>query len=439
MIRRSSRIAALAVSLLGAGVRARSAQDSPMFRVDAEHSGFFGGASIVKEPQVQWRFQTGGKVFSTPSVASGSVYIGSNDGYLYSLDATSGKQRWRFQTGARITSSPAVFDGKVYFVSYDGFAYALDATTGAVAWKFKSGGERRFAGRHLHGGQPEGETMPDQWDFFLSSPTVAGGKVVFGSGDGNVYALDARTGTLKWRFKTGDVVHASPAISNGVVFVGSWDGYFYAIDVESGKQKWRLETGHDSVTHNQEGFQSSATVVNGVVYVGCRDAHVYAIDAATGAVRWKYSTKGAWVSASPTVRDRKVFVGTGDSSLLIILDAATGRLLAQTEKVWMIFGSPAVTRDMVYVGSMDGKLSGLDHSGRIIWNFQTDASRRNLSKYVDAKGAMNYSSIVAERFYDDSALRFEKIFSMGSFLSSPVLVNGVLYIGSTDGSIYALK
>jgi FOG: WD40-like repeat len=55
---------------------------------------------------------------------------------------------------------------------------------------------------------------------------VADGAVYFGSGDGNLYALDAATGDLRWKFKTGDVVHASPAFVNGVVFVGSWDSYF---------------------------------------------------------------------------------------------------------------------------------------------------------------------------------------------------------------------
>jgi outer membrane protein assembly factor BamB len=40
--------------------------------------------------------------------------------------------------------------------------------------------------------------MPDPYDVFLSSPTLAGGMVYFGSGDGNVYALDAKTGALQW-------------------------------------------------------------------------------------------------------------------------------------------------------------------------------------------------------------------------------------------------
>jgi endonuclease/exonuclease/phosphatase (EEP) superfamily protein YafD len=55
--------------------------------------------------------------------------------------------------------------------------------------------------------------MPDPFDFYLSSAVVANGAVYFGSGDGNVYALDAANGSLKWKFHTGNVVHASPALA----------------------------------------------------------------------------------------------------------------------------------------------------------------------------------------------------------------------------------
>ena len=54
--------------------------------------------------------------------------------------------------------------------------------------------------------------------------------VVFGSYDGNVYALDAHTGEFRWSYTTGGRVVSSPAISNGVVYVGSYDHFVYAID-----------------------------------------------------------------------------------------------------------------------------------------------------------------------------------------------------------------
>ena len=160
---------------------------------------------------------------------------------------------------ARIPSSPAVANGLVYFGSYDGNFYAVETATGKLKWKFHNA-ERRFAAKHLHGSLPLDETMPDPFDVYLSSPAVWNEAVYFGSGDGNVYALDAATGGVKWKFQTGDVVHASPAIADGQLYIGSWDSYFYALDAASGKELWRFKTGEDPDIHNQVGIQSSATV-----------------------------------------------------------------------------------------------------------------------------------------------------------------------------------
>jgi len=190
------------------------AQDA-MFRGNAGHTGVYSAPGTPKFTQVKWQFHTSGQVLSSPAVAGDKLYFGSGDHCLYALDLDTGAQKWKFKTEGRVTSSPAISAGVVYFGSFDGNFYAVNAATGDLKWKFKTEGERRFAAKHLHGAEPASETMPDPFDFYLSSPVVWNGGVFFGSGDTNVYALDAATGNLKWKFKTGDVVHASPAISGG--------------------------------------------------------------------------------------------------------------------------------------------------------------------------------------------------------------------------------
>ncbi len=222
----------------------------------------------------------------------GRLYVGSTDHRLYAIDLRTGTEKWKFTAGSRVTASPAVAAGVVYFGSYDGNFYAVDAASGKLRWKFQTLGERRFAGKHLHGLQPAGEVMPDPFDFFLSSPAVWHDTVYFGSGDNNVYALDAASGQLRWKFATGNVVHASPALADGTLFIGSWDSYFYALDAQSGKLRWRFKTGEDPVISNQVGIQSSAVVDHGTVYFGCRDSNLYALDAATGQKKWAFSNHG---------------------------------------------------------------------------------------------------------------------------------------------------
>src|SRR6202022_1800565 len=156
-------------------------------------------ASVPQFSKVKWQFHTAGQVLSSPAIFDGVLYVGSSDHFLYALDATTGNLKWKFKSQGRITSSPAVSSGLVYFVSFDSHLYAVDASTGQLRWKFQTAGERRFAAKHLHGAEPAAETMPDPFDFFLSSPVLWNGEVYFGSGDTNVYALDAASGSLKWK------------------------------------------------------------------------------------------------------------------------------------------------------------------------------------------------------------------------------------------------
>ena len=416
------------------------AQNSAMFRADLAHTGVYKGQGIPKFSQMKWKFHTDGQVISSPAVADGTVFVASTDGNLYAVDLASGTQKWKIFTGVRVTSSPAVENGVVYFGSYSGRFYAVDAATGTLKWKFQTEGEKRFAGKHLHGSEPAAESMPDPFDFYLSSPALWGGAVYFGSGDGNVYALDAATGALKWKFHTGDVVHASPAISDGTLFIGSWDSYFYALDAASGKEKWRFKTGEDQNIYNQVGIQSSAAVVDGVVYFGCRDSNLYALDARTGEKKWAFNNKGSWVITSPAVRDGKVYFATSDTGTVYALDARAGTPIFSLKfGGWPLFSSPALAGGMLYIGSHQGKLIAIDLAGqKPAWTFEADASRQNGPALTKPDGTPNYAAAFADNFYDSMVVGVQKMMSVGAIMSSPVVVDNVIYVGSTDGFLYAL-
>jgi outer membrane protein assembly factor BamB len=414
--------------------------DDAMFRGNPQHTGVYAAAGVPQFTKIKWQFHTGGQILSSPAVADGALYVGSSDHFLYALDLTSGTQKWKFQTEGRITSSPAVSAGIVYFGSYDSNFYAVDVATGQLKWKFQTAGERRFSASHLHGSEPATEIMPDPFDFYLSSPAVWNGAVYFGSGDTNIYALDALSGTLKWKFKTGDVVHASPAIADGTLYVGSWDSHFYALDAASGALKWKFKTGEDPDIHNQVGIQSSAAVSGGVVYFGCRDSKFYAVDAATGKERWSFSNKGSWVIASPAVVDAKVYFATSDTGLFHALDAKSGAPVFSLDfKHWPLFSSPAIAGDTAYIGSHQGKLYAINlKTQKLSWTFETEGSRKNGATYTKPDGTPNYEAAFTDFFYDDMVSGVQKMMSVGAILSSPIVVGNTIFFGSSDGNLYAL-
>ena len=420
----------------------RLAFPQTMFHGNLAHTGVYESAGPAQFGGVKWTFKTSAAIVASPAIGDGVVYIPSMDGHLYAIDQESGKEKWNFKSSMPIASSPAVAGGVIYFVSSAGSLAALDAATGKVKWVMPMEYERKFEAKNLHGYPSAAQTMPDAWDMFTSSPAIANDKVFFGSGDGNVYAADAHTGVLQWKFATKDVVHASPAVVGGTVYIGSWDSYLYAIDAETGQQKWAFKTREDPAIHNQVGFQSSPAVVDGVVYVGCRDAHVYAIDAVTGREKWDYPTSKSWVIGTPAVRDGVAYVGTSDSSRFMALDAKTGRLRFNFDAKSYMFSSPALAGDLVYVGDHNGRLYAINiKTGKLAWEFQTDAAKKDPFKILNADGTLNQEVLYAPVFgdFEDMYVAMFKFMSIGAIVSSPVVDKGVVYFGSMDGNLYALQ
>jgi len=429
----------MGVLAIGLAIVPRASAQST-FHADAARTGVYASSGPAQLNGVRWTFKSGGPIVASPAVVDGVVYLASLSGYLHAIDQDTGKERWNFKSRMPIASSPAVEGGTVYFVSSTGALAALDAATGKPKWVFGAEYERKFEAKNLHGYPSPAQTVPDAWDLFTSSPAVAGGKVFFGSGDGNVYAVDAVSGLLQWKFPTKDVVHASPAVVDGVVYIGSWDSYLYAIDADTGQQRWSFKTGEDPAIHNQVGFQSSPAVVDGTVYVGCRDAHVYAIDAATGRKKWDYPTSKSWVIGTPAVRDGFVYVGTSDTARFMALDARTGRLRFNFDAKAYIFSSAALAGGLAYVGNHNGKLYAVDaKTGKPAWEFQTGASKNDPMKVLNPDGSLNreaFAPVFGD--FEDMYIDFFRYVSIGAIVSSPVVDRGTVYVGSMDGNLYAL-
>jgi outer membrane protein assembly factor BamB len=208
----------------------------------------------------------------------------------------------------------------------------------------------------------------------------------------------------------------------------------------STKVIWKFETRDDAVNYNQVGIVSSAAVAKGVGFHRCRDGHFYAVDARTGTKEWFHDNQKGWVIASPVVRDGVVYFPTSDGTRFKALDAISGRLIFSTQNKDVSFSSPALVGDLAYYGTTDGWLHAIDiKTGKIDHEFQTEGSRENSSKFLDERGARDPSKIYPDRTLDGIMVGQSRIHSAGSILSSPVVVDSVLYVRSTDGYLYALR
>jgi parallel beta-helix repeat protein len=350
-------------------VRIRSEYSWAMFHGDMGHTGY-SESPAPGTNQTQWNFTAGAAVSSSPAVANGIVYVGSDDANVYALDQYTGAQIWKFQTGGKVRSSPAVAGGRVYVGSFDHKVYCLDAYTGIQIWNYTTGlrvfSSPVVAGGAVYVGSEDNETYclnaftgtliwnytTDDW--VVSSPAVDDGRVYVGSMDSKVYCLDASTGTLIWNYTTDDWVESSPAVDDGRVYVGSMDSKVYCLDASTGIQIWSYAIGGGLNYTIIGGVFSSPAVAGGAVYVGSEDNETYCLNASTGTLIWNYTT-GNWVDSSPAVADGKVFFVSCDGTIYC-LDSSTGHLVWSYMTGVEEWCSPAVSDGVLYVSSVDHRV-----------------------------------------------------------------------------------
>lgn len=359
------------------------------FRGDAQHRGVYATQAVPHFEKLQWAFKTDGPVRSTPAIAAGNIYFGSGDSCVYALDARTGNERWRFKTNGAVHSSPAVANGAVYFTSRDECFYAVNAHDGKLLAKFQTGATLAY---------------PWGFDYLLSSPLIVEHVAYFGSGDGNVYALDLRSNKPKWKFDARSLVRSSPARFDRTIYFGDMQGYLYALDAETGKEQWRFATEGVKFNPAEFGFDrcaivSSPSISGDVVVFGGRDGFLYTVERASGKQRWRFDHEISWVISSPAIFNGTVFTGTSDGRFVQAVDLATGKeqwRFKATETVW---SSPTICDSLVYFGDGGGNFFAVHaRDGAEQWRYKTR----------------------------------DRIFS------SPIVSEGVVYIGSDDGYLYAL-
>jgi outer membrane protein assembly factor BamB len=237
---------------------------------------------------------TGISTFSDPAVGAGQVYTASLDGNLYAFPtdcAGTCTPIWAVPVGTLGTNSPPTLsNGIIYIGGYDGRVYAFDATTGTELWS----------------AQVNPASFADPLNF---APTVAADHV-FVSGDRGVYAFPGSCTTPcapLWIAKTHFSPAAAPTVAAGSVLVGDYQGTIYAIDAITGSVKWR-----GTVTANPHAIAAA----HGVAYVtsGGGELVAFAVAGCGEAVcnpLWTSAPSG-FALFTPTIANGVVYVGALD-------------------------------------------------------------------------------------------------------------------------------
>ncbi len=493
-----------------------------------------------------WDYPVRGYGDSCPAVADGVVYIGSDNGNLYALDAATGNLLWSYAAGSMVRSSPSVANGVVYFGSENGVVHALDAGTGDLLWTCITGGEGfsnpaiangvlYIQGRvgYLYALTTLPEDPPESVTG-LHATTVNGAEIIWAWDDpattgfshvmvylDGVFQKNITAGTETWtatglspsigytigtraatrkgavnstlvadtattgalsisHLDPGGVVEDSPAFTLNVYGTGYtprctilWNGEERAtqylqpdhLSMEVPAEYIAHSRRVDITVHDPASGESSNSVILHVTdNPATAKARKFRSDHNNTGVYddggrkpaptllWTYKT-GATVTSSPSVVDGVVYVGSQDRNLYG-LNATTGAPIWKydtRERNDIVSSSPAVSNGVVYIGGLKHKIHAVDaYSGEILWKYKLPirmTSRSGISSSAAVVDGIIYIGNMDGTVYAFSEETGDLLWSYAiphaeydehTIFSSPAVVDGVVYIHTAGGYLYAL-
>ncbi|MGC3946897.1 MAG: PQQ-binding-like beta-propeller repeat protein [Chryseolinea sp.] len=203
---------------------------------------------------------------SSPTIDDGVIYLGTGNSVLAAYRTETGELIWRYPTGDIIHCRPVLVGDKVIIGSFDGYIHAVNKNTGNPVWKFKTVGHQYFPKGEVQGilasdGQRVFVGARD-YNFYAidanagtavwnrkfdngwaMSATVSDTVVYIGTSDDRVMvAADTRSGREYWRTDVKFNIFGGAAIVSDQIIVGTIWGKTYALEQKTGKIKWSFDT-----------------------------------------------------------------------------------------------------------------------------------------------------------------------------------------------------
>ena len=244
-------------------------------------TGVMTGGPVVgldaKTGEVVWRGPSGPQGYAAICLDERALYAGTNGSNFGAVDLATGKSLWSHSGGhqnRQFMSFTRAGDLAYVPGSMTGTVMAWDPVRGRTKWHEPIWPEQRLPINN--GGTPGYEVYADL--------AVAHGRVYAASNDGTLRTFDADTGKRGWMFETGSPIQSSPSVAGQTIYFGCWDGNVYAVDALTGELRWKHKPSEllpPDLTVGGNG--PSARIISApwpgdnAVYVGCDDGCLYAL------------------------------------------------------------------------------------------------------------------------------------------------------------------
>jgi len=324
-----------------------------------------------------WAFDAESKIRSTAVVNNNIAYFATNEGKVFALNTTDGSEVWQQQLNGQISGDLLYAEDKIFLLSKEGVFYALNSETGVTEWQVST----------------PGETAIDEWDYFTNSPLIHNNKIYLASTSGVIYVLNINDGSEVTSYTLDGKLRGKPAILDNNLFIASRYGVF-SINLSDGSENW----------YYAKSVPTSPQVDSGVLAFGSRANEVTGLDANTGESLWRVSHGTSWVTGKPLAHNGTFYIGSSDDARFQAIDATTGDIDWSIGTGKNVFSKAVIVDDVVYMTSGDaygnpgtGYIKAIALDGTVLWSL-----------------------------------------AGSNFMSSPVVNDARLFVGSDDGFFYAI-
>lgn len=319
--------------------------------------------------------------------------------------------KWSFASGDSIFTQPIVDDQHIYFGNQAGTFYALDKATGKVSWSYQTEAA------------------------IISSPALYEHLVIFASTDTHVYALNRKSGDLIWKKEFPGVIYSGITVGKDKIAFGVGDYQIYGLKAKTGEQVWK--------SFGWGMIQSPAGYHDGHFIFTSWGGVVQFIDVTTGRPVKAYPSGSGYTTPGPctpvVINDRVLYTNTGNKY--------NGQSLQKKDDIWEVkdfsvgYASPVVDGTYAYLSTLKGEIFKFDPvTGEHVW--MTDLPQ---AVYDSSPQLFRGYLVVGTTAGDLWILRRQdgavvKQISLGNgFIFGKIrATNDTLYVGSMDGTMYAI-